>query len=121
MTGIEGCNTCGGHHPDLIRCPADLTQTEKPMDTERLKAANANRESLAATMRTAIGMESLPSVFHVASVDLRNQSNRTSLHHTKHTQLFKDQLELAYAGFRQAVMAISLAEAARLEEEFKNL
>jgi len=109
--------------PDPIKAasPADLTKTEKPMDTDRLKAANANRESLAATRATTKGMESLPSIHHVASIDIRNQTGRTSLHHTKHTQLFKDQLELAYAGFRQAVLAISLAEAARLEEEFKNL
>lgn len=91
------------------------------MDIDKLKDANLNRETLAATLRTATGMESLPSIHHIASLDTRNQSDRTSLHHTKHTARFKDQVQLAYDAFRQTVMALAMVEADQLEEEFKNL
>ena len=63
------------------------------MDVDKLKAANLNRESLSATLRTAKGMEALPSTYHLASIDVRTQSDRTSLHHIKHTVRFMDQVQ----------------------------
>lgn len=91
------------------------------METEQLKAATLNRERLAATLRTATGIEALQTVGCIASTDIRYLSDRTALRHTKHSDRLTQQVELAFQSFRQTVVALAMAEAARLEEEFSNL
>lgn len=60
------------------------------MSPEQLKAATENRRTLAATLRTATGMEATSNLFTLASVDIRNQSDRTALSDSYHTGRFRE-------------------------------
>ncbi len=120
------CPACFEIHSPEFACQSGFRQKlELPMKeimtTERLALANKNRQSLVSTLRTATGMEATSNLFTLTSVDIRNQPDRTALYSSYHTERFREKMNLAYASFRQQMVALAMEEAQLLEEEFKNL